>query len=44
MDVRRHFAGCPRGCQMLGPLPVLHRIVLVVSALAVCIGLGVCSA
>ena len=26
---------------MLGPLPALHRIVLVLSALAVCIGLGV---
>lgn len=26
---------------MLGPLPVLHRLVLVLSALAVCIGIGV---
>jgi len=26
---------------MLGPLPALHRIVLVLSALLVCIGIGV---
>lgn len=26
---------------MLGPLPVLHRFVIVVSALMVCIGIGV---
>ena len=26
---------------MLGPLPSLHRIVLVISAVAVCVGIGV---
>lgn len=33
----------PWGCPLFGPLPMLHRVVLVVGALSVWIGLGVWS-
>lgn len=44
MDLRRPLR-CrrPWGCPLFGPLPVLHRVVLVVGALSVWIGLGVWS-
>ncbi|MCW2736611.1 MAG: hypothetical protein JWN97_1255 [Nocardioides sp.] len=39
MEVR-YSAGPARGFDMLGPLPALHRFVLVVAALLVCTGIG----
>ena len=36
--------GDPRGVHVFGPLPVLHRVVIVVGALTVWIGLGLWSA
>ena len=33
-------AGCSWGCTLFGPLPVLHRVVIVVGALTAWIGLG----
>jgi hypothetical protein len=39
MEVR-HLAGPARGFDMLGPLPTLHKFVLVLAALLVCIGIG----
>ncbi len=30
-----------RGCHMFGPLPTLHKLVLVLAALVVCAGIGV---
>ena len=42
MDVwpRPPRAGGPWGCTLFGPLPVLHRVVLVVGAVVVWVGLG----
>ena len=39
MDVRSIRRSSP-GVQMFGPLPTLHRFVLVTAALVVCIGIG----
>ena len=35
-----YFVGPSRGFEMFGPLPALHRFVLVVAALVVCSGIG----
>jgi hypothetical protein len=40
MEVSGDVAGTARGFDMFGPLPTLHKIVLVVAALVVCVGIG----
>lgn len=40
METRLLCRSPPGVFQMLGPLPVLHRFVMVLAALAVCVGIG----
>jgi hypothetical protein len=44
MEARPTVAVVSWGCTLFGPLPVLHRLAIIVGALAVWIGLGLWSA